>query len=328
MDDAALVRRLERMGDLLEDRERLGRRQWSARPNRSASVSPGTSSISRKVASPTSSRPCNVAIFGWLSEASTRASRSKRLLYSALSEVSSWRTLTATSRPSRMCSALYTSPMPPAPRDSRIRYGPTELPGDSRKTLALTRIIPLEAWRRGRVTVAGACRFGSGFRARGWSLDARRRRAAPERAAACARGRSWPPACGCASRFRPPSSPPRHSTTTPRRGGAAGDARHRGGRSAAAVLHRPRIARRRPGQEDPPVGRRRQAEERLSRDARVEGVDRSIKVLSTDATTARVSCRVTQTFIPKAGSKQNSAVTRVMRLRRQDTGWVIDGFER
>lgn len=54
----------------------------------------------------------------------------------------------------------------------------------------------------------------------------------------------------------------------------------------------------------------------------------TIKVLSTDATTLRVSCRVTQTFIPKAGSKQNSAVTRVMRLRRQDTAWVIDGFER
>lgn len=54
----------------------------------------------------------------------------------------------------------------------------------------------------------------------------------------------------------------------------------------------------------------------------------NIKVLSTDATTARVSCRVTQTFIPKAGSKQNSAVTRVIRLRRQDAAWVIDGFER
>ena len=54
----------------------------------------------------------------------------------------------------------------------------------------------------------------------------------------------------------------------------------------------------------------------------------NIKILSTDATTARVSCRVTQTFVPKAGSKQNSAVTRVIRLRRQDTGWLIDGFER
>jgi hypothetical protein len=54
----------------------------------------------------------------------------------------------------------------------------------------------------------------------------------------------------------------------------------------------------------------------------------TIKVLSSDAATVRVSCRVTQTFVPKAGSKQNSAVTRVMRLRRLDTALVIDGFER
>ena len=54
----------------------------------------------------------------------------------------------------------------------------------------------------------------------------------------------------------------------------------------------------------------------------------SIKVLSSDGTTARVSCRVTQVFTPRAGTKQNSTVTRVMRLRRQDTAWVIDGFER
>jgi hypothetical protein len=54
----------------------------------------------------------------------------------------------------------------------------------------------------------------------------------------------------------------------------------------------------------------------------------SIKVLASDGTTARVSCRVTQVFTPRAGTKQNSAVTRVMRLRRQDTAWVIDGFER
>jgi hypothetical protein len=54
----------------------------------------------------------------------------------------------------------------------------------------------------------------------------------------------------------------------------------------------------------------------------------SIKVLSSDGATARVSCRVTQVFTPRAGTKQNSAVTRVMLFRRQDTAWVIDGFER
>ena len=54
----------------------------------------------------------------------------------------------------------------------------------------------------------------------------------------------------------------------------------------------------------------------------------NIKVLSVDATLARVSCRVSQTLTPKAGSKQTTAVTRVLRLRRVQTGWVIDAFER
>jgi hypothetical protein len=54
----------------------------------------------------------------------------------------------------------------------------------------------------------------------------------------------------------------------------------------------------------------------------------SIKILSSDGATARVSCRVTQVFTPRAGTKQNSTVTRVLRLRKQDTSWVIDGFER
>ncbi len=54
----------------------------------------------------------------------------------------------------------------------------------------------------------------------------------------------------------------------------------------------------------------------------------TIKVLSSDASIARVSCRVTQTLTPKAGSKRSTAVTRVMRLRRLDSGWVIDSFER
>lgn len=54
----------------------------------------------------------------------------------------------------------------------------------------------------------------------------------------------------------------------------------------------------------------------------------NVKVLSVDAALARVSCRVSQTLTPKAGSKQTTAVTRVLRLRRAPTGWVIDAFER
>ena len=54
----------------------------------------------------------------------------------------------------------------------------------------------------------------------------------------------------------------------------------------------------------------------------------SVKVLSSDSSTARVSCRVTQALTPRAGSRQNSTVTRVMRLKRQEAAWLIDGFER
>jgi hypothetical protein len=53
-----------------------------------------------------------------------------------------------------------------------------------------------------------------------------------------------------------------------------------------------------------------------------------VRVLSVDGTAARVSCKVTQTLTPKVGSKQTTAVTRVMRLRRNADAWVIDGFER
>lgn len=53
-----------------------------------------------------------------------------------------------------------------------------------------------------------------------------------------------------------------------------------------------------------------------------------VRVLSSDGTMARVSCRVTQTLTPKAGSKQTTTVTRVMRLRRDADMWLIDGFER
>jgi hypothetical protein len=53
-----------------------------------------------------------------------------------------------------------------------------------------------------------------------------------------------------------------------------------------------------------------------------------VRVLSMDSAMARVSCRVTQTLTPRVGSRQTTAVNRVMRLRRQAGAWVIDGFER
>jgi hypothetical protein len=54
----------------------------------------------------------------------------------------------------------------------------------------------------------------------------------------------------------------------------------------------------------------------------------NIRLLSSESGSARVSCRVAQTLTPKAGSRQTTSVTRVLRLRRQDSGWIIQGFER
>jgi hypothetical protein len=54
----------------------------------------------------------------------------------------------------------------------------------------------------------------------------------------------------------------------------------------------------------------------------------NIRLLSSDASSARVSCRVAQTLTPKAGSRQTTTLTRVLRLQRQDSGWVIQAFER
>jgi hypothetical protein len=53
-----------------------------------------------------------------------------------------------------------------------------------------------------------------------------------------------------------------------------------------------------------------------------------VRVLSADGTAARISCRVTQTLTPRVGSRKTTAVTRVMRLRREADTWLIDGFER
>ncbi len=60
------------------------------------------------------SRPWIWAMFGWFSDASTLASRSKRARRSASAAKASGKTLMATSRSSVVSRARYTSPMPPA----------------------------------------------------------------------------------------------------------------------------------------------------------------------------------------------------------------------
>ena len=85
------------------------------RAMRSASVSPATSSMTMAVTAPELCKPWICAMFGWFSDASTRASRAKRARRSASSANSGDRTFTATSRFSSVSRARYTCPMPPAP---------------------------------------------------------------------------------------------------------------------------------------------------------------------------------------------------------------------
>jgi flavin-binding protein dodecin len=53
-----------------------------------------------------------------------------------------------------------------------------------------------------------------------------------------------------------------------------------------------------------------------------------VRLLAVDGARARVSCRVTQLLIPRVGTRQMTAVTRVILLRKETELWVIDGFER
>jgi len=64
---------------------------------------------------PSSSTEYSVTMFGWLSEATALASRSKRATLVGSLANDSGRTLIATSRPSRVSFALQTTPIPPWP---------------------------------------------------------------------------------------------------------------------------------------------------------------------------------------------------------------------
>ena len=121
VDDAALVRRLERLGDLPRDGQRLVERQ---RPTRDAI---GERRRPRPAPSRARGRrsPVLEAVDARCSDGSARrgvvASRSNRASRSASLAKASGRILIATSRPSFVSRARYTSPMPPAPMVRRFR---------------------------------------------------------------------------------------------------------------------------------------------------------------------------------------------------------------
>ena len=114
MDDAFFVCGGERVGQGAGDLDDLldGK---AARGIRRSSDCPSTSSMVRKWTPSDSSTEKMVTMCGWLSAAMARASRWKRARRSGSRATSGGRTLSATSRPSLVSVARYTSPMPPAP---------------------------------------------------------------------------------------------------------------------------------------------------------------------------------------------------------------------
>ena len=83
--------------------------------------SPSTSSMARNRLPPASSTEKIVTMLGWFSAASERASRSKRARRSASCATAAGSILIATSRPSFVSVARYTSPIPPAPMAAVMR---------------------------------------------------------------------------------------------------------------------------------------------------------------------------------------------------------------
>src|SRR6266852_219132 len=88
-------------------------------------------------------------MFGWLRLEIARASRSKRSRSCGLLERCSGRTLTATMRSSRVSLARYTSPIPPAPIEEMISYGPSRVEGWRDIAVACSLPHQSAAWNAG-----------------------------------------------------------------------------------------------------------------------------------------------------------------------------------
>src|SRR5262245_51675054 len=69
-----------------------------------------------------------VTMLGWFNADAARASFSNRFSRLGSAATSAGRTLTATSRASRVSLARQTSPIPPAPRGANTSYGPSRAP--------------------------------------------------------------------------------------------------------------------------------------------------------------------------------------------------------
>ena len=116
VDDAAGVRRLERVRDLdRRSRARPRGRTAGARPSSARASAPSRHSITMKCCPSCSSMAYTVQMPGWFSAEEARASRWKRSSDAPSRASSGGRNFRATWRPSFASSASYTTPIPPLP---------------------------------------------------------------------------------------------------------------------------------------------------------------------------------------------------------------------
>src|SRR5579864_4012358 len=100
------------------------------------------------------------AMLGWLSDASVRASRRKRASRSGSRANSRGKVLMATSRPSLLSCARYTSPMPPEPNGDTIRYGPNSRPSRDWAAASVT-VVSSSAGLSRKLPACSACKRSS-----------------------------------------------------------------------------------------------------------------------------------------------------------------------
>ena len=116
MDDALLVRGLERLGDLPGERQRLVERDGACRAMRSASVGPSTSSITSACTPPESLEAVDDGDVGMIERSERpRLALETREPVRVMREARRQHFHARPARPSFVSVARYTSPIPPTP---------------------------------------------------------------------------------------------------------------------------------------------------------------------------------------------------------------------
>ena len=166
MDDAALVRRLERLRDLLEDRERLARRHGTARQPLGQRLARHELHLEeRRVADLLEAVQRGDVGMVERGEHACLALEPALVLGIAGGQLVQDLEGDLAAEPDVLGAIDLAHASGAEGREDPVRANGAA--GGETQGVALTRIIPLGAGAGGRVTVAGGCRFGSGFPAGG-----------------------------------------------------------------------------------------------------------------------------------------------------------------